>query len=223
MWKVTVEPTCLEKGSKERVCTACDYSYEKVEIDALGHEYTSSVTTKATCEKDGVLTYKCTRTGCGDTYTEVIPATGHKYDKGVVTKEATCEEDGVKTFTCTNADCDEEYTEAIPAIGHKYDKGVVTKEATCTVNGEERADCSRCDYYETKELIANNHKDENLDGTCDYCNEYIADKDCLCVCHAKTIGAFVYKLFKIIDKVLKTNLVEKVFGISNLCDCGIRH
>ena len=91
------------------------------------------------------------------------------------------------------------------------------------MNGEERADCSRCDYYETKELIANNHKDENLDGYCEYCEEFIADKDCLCVCHAKTIGAFVYKLFKIVDSIFNVNLVEKVFGISDICVCGIRH
>lgn len=100
---------------------------------------------------------------------------------------------------------------------------VVTKEATCTVNGEERADCSRCDYYETKELIANNHKDENLDGYCEHCKEFIADKDCICICHAKGIGAFIYRLFKIIDITLKTNLVGRVFGISDICVCGIRH
>lgn len=64
---------------------------------------------------------------------------------------------------------------------------------------------------------------ENLDGSCDYCGEYIADKDCLCVCHAKTIGAFMYKIFKIIDKLFNTNLVGKVFDISDICACGIAH
>ncbi|MBR2320415.1 MAG: endonuclease [Clostridia bacterium] len=43
------------------------------------HNYVGRVTTAATCGKDGVKTYTCSL--CGDSYTEVIPATGaHTYD-----------------------------------------------------------------------------------------------------------------------------------------------
>ncbi|MBQ1283437.1 MAG: hypothetical protein IIY18_00345, partial [Clostridia bacterium] len=40
------------------------------------HVYTSEVTTKATCQTKGVLTYTCE---CGDTYTEAIPVVDHSY------------------------------------------------------------------------------------------------------------------------------------------------
>lgn len=114
--------------------------------------------------------------------------------------------------------CDE-----MEVIEHNMGDFVVTKEATCTEKGEERATCAECDYYEIREIPIKEHTDEDLDGYCDSCNEYIADEDCLCICHAKTIGAFVYRLFKAIDKVFKTRLVEKVFGITDICVCGIKH
>ena len=47
---------------------------------AHSHSYTVKVTTAATCTDKGVKTYTCT---CGDSYTEVIPATGHNYVDGV--------------------------------------------------------------------------------------------------------------------------------------------
>lgn len=115
------------------------------------HSYTSSVTTQATCTTDGVRTYICS---CGHSYTEAIPATGHKYVDGVcsvcgatdpnhsgsegdephthsysssVTKEATCTTEGVRTYTCA---CGHAYTEPIAPTGHNFVNG------TCTVCGE---------------------------------------------------------------------------------------
>ena len=41
------------------------------------HSYTSTVTTAATCDAPGLMTYTCSK--CGDTYTEKIPATGHTW------------------------------------------------------------------------------------------------------------------------------------------------
>lgn len=40
------------------------------------HSYTSKVTKEATCGADGTKTFNCS---CGDTYTEKIAATGHKW------------------------------------------------------------------------------------------------------------------------------------------------
>ncbi|MGN0468289.1 MAG: leucine-rich repeat protein, partial [Acutalibacteraceae bacterium] len=42
------------------------------------HEYTSTVTTAATCTEAGVMTYTCSV--CGDSYTEEIPDLGHSYE-----------------------------------------------------------------------------------------------------------------------------------------------
>lgn len=57
--------------------TTCNTCGEVREVS--GHTYSSKVTTAATCGKAGVKTYTCSV--CGDSYTEVIPATGkHVYD-----------------------------------------------------------------------------------------------------------------------------------------------
>ena len=46
------------------------------------HSYIAKVTTPATCTTDGIKTYICS---CGDSYTEVIKATDHKWDEGKIT------------------------------------------------------------------------------------------------------------------------------------------
>lgn len=159
VWQITKEATCTEDGSRELICSNCEYSYETETIVAIGHKYDKGVVTEeATCEADGEKLFTC-QNGCGDTYTEAIPAIGHNYDEGVVTKEATCENDGVKTFTCKN-DFDHTYTEVIPAIGHKYDKGVITKEATCEEDGVKTFTCTNagCGDSYTETIPAIGHK-----------------------------------------------------------------
>ena len=56
------------------------------------------VTTAATCTENGVMTYTCTM--CGDTKTEVIPATGHAY--GAPVWKWNDDFTASATFTCTN-------------------------------------------------------------------------------------------------------------------------
>ena len=78
------------------------------------HEYGEwTVTTPATCTEDGVKSRTC---ACGETETQVIPATGHSFGKWTVTTPATCTEDGVESRTC--AACGEIETRAIKATGH---------------------------------------------------------------------------------------------------------
>ena len=67
-------PTCTEKGYTTHTC-ACGDSYVDTYTDALGHAWDNGKVTKpATETEDGVKTFTCTR--CGETKTEVIPATG---------------------------------------------------------------------------------------------------------------------------------------------------
>ena len=71
---VVTVPTCTEKGYTTHTC-ACGDSYVDTYTDALGHAWDSGKVTKpATETEDGVKTFTCTR--CGETKTEVIPATG---------------------------------------------------------------------------------------------------------------------------------------------------
>ena len=96
---VTTAPTCTEDGVKTYTCGECGHTYTEA-IAALGHMYSDgtcllcgeaepcshlwdngSTTTAATCTTDGVKTYTCRK--CGETKTETIKATGHKYLDGV--------------------------------------------------------------------------------------------------------------------------------------------
>ncbi len=91
-----------------------------------------SIITAATCDKDGVKTYTCTR-GCGHSYTESIPATGHAYGEWSVTKEATCTEAGTESRVCANDNAHVE-TRDIAAKGHT-EKRVNPVLATCSKEG----------------------------------------------------------------------------------------
>ena len=69
------------------------------------HQYASEITKKMTCTSDGVRTYNCT---CGDSYEEIITATGHNYEAITPSLE---KEDGKCTFCCTN--CGDKYEYAL--------------------------------------------------------------------------------------------------------------
>ena len=71
---VVTAPTCTEKGYTTHTCS-CGDSYVDTYVDALGHAWDSGKVTKEPTETEtGVKTFTCTR--CGETKTEVIPATG---------------------------------------------------------------------------------------------------------------------------------------------------
>lgn len=96
---ISKEPTCTETGEKTYTCD-CGDSYTE-EISATGHKdtdgdgvcdecgendpnhkhsYTETITKEPTCTEAGEKTYTC---GCGESYTEEIPAKGHNYVDGV--------------------------------------------------------------------------------------------------------------------------------------------
>lgn len=92
---------------------------EPTEPECAHENANSEVTTKATCTADGILTYTCE---CGETWEEVIPATGHSFDDGVETVAPGCETDGLLAKTCAN--CGDTVEEPIPAPGHSYVDGI---------------------------------------------------------------------------------------------------
>ena len=71
------------------------------------------VTSEATCEKNGILTYTCTE--CNMTKVEIMPKTeNHSYGEWIVRTEATQTTEGEKYRTCSV--CGHEETETIPVI-----------------------------------------------------------------------------------------------------------
>ena len=65
-------------------------------LDSHTHSYTSQITKSATCKEEGVKTYTCS---CGDTYTEKIAKTAHKYTTKTVAPTYTTQ--GYTLHTCS--------------------------------------------------------------------------------------------------------------------------
>ena len=62
------------------------------------HSYTKTVLSNATCTTAGTVKYTCS---CGDSYTETIPATGHKSSAWIIDKAASIGVKGSKHRECT--------------------------------------------------------------------------------------------------------------------------
>ena len=146
-------PRIRTRDRADIICTAHTHAFG---------EWT--VTTPATCTKDGVKTRTC---ACGETETQTIPATGHSFGEWTVTTPATCTADGVESRTCSA--CGETETRTIPATGHSFGEWTVTTPATCTVDGTETRTCSACGETETRAIPATGHVDADNDGKCDVC------------------------------------------------------
>lgn len=95
------------------------------------HTYTEAVTTKASCETDGVKTFTCE---CGDSYTEAIPATGHSFTSYVYNEDATYTADGTETAKCDNCDETDTRTAEGTMLTYTFNDMSATKYAKSTVN-----------------------------------------------------------------------------------------
>lgn len=115
------------------------------------HYLTRKITKKATCTEDGVITYTCTK--CNESYTEKIPATGHKYND--VVTEASCDKGGYTFHTCAN--CGDTYKDDFTApTGHKYTKTTV-KQASCEIDGVSVYTCDTCGDSYSEVIKAKGH------------------------------------------------------------------
>ena len=93
------------------------------------HEYKldSELSKAPTCTEAGENVYVCS---CGESYTEDVAATGHKWGKWEVVKEATTEKEGREKRTCET--CHEEDFRSIP----KLDAKTVTVTFVDTFDGD---------------------------------------------------------------------------------------
>ena len=157
-------PRIRTRDRADIICTAHTHAFG---------EWT--VTTPATCTKDGVKTRTC---ACGETETQTIPATGHTFGDWEETTPATCTEDGVKTRTCA---CGETETRAIPATGHSFGEWTVTTPATCTKDGVKTRTCA-CGETETQTIPATGHTfgdwEETTPATCT--EDGVKTRTCAC-------------------------------------------
>ena len=121
------DATCTEAATYYVQCDNCsEYTTEKtVPVgEPLGHDWDEgTVTTKPTCEKDGVRTFTCKRDS-SHTYTKAEPATGHSFTKYESNNDATCKKDATETAKCDHG-CGETDTRTDKGskLGHKYEDG----------------------------------------------------------------------------------------------------
>ena len=131
-----VEATCTTDGQTAGLkCSGCGYVYEAVEpITAPGHDWDDGV------EAEGVITYTCKRTDCGETKSEEV---GHTHSHTAVVTAPTCTEPGYTTYTCS---CGDTYTgDETDALGHT-EEPIPGVEATYVTTGlTEGTKCSVCD------------------------------------------------------------------------------
>ena len=65
----------VAEQSNDGWVTVSEFEIARISVDEHIHSYTGEVTTAATCTEAGEMTYTCE---CGESYTEEIPATGHR-------------------------------------------------------------------------------------------------------------------------------------------------
>lgn len=112
------------------------------------HSYVESITTRETCEADGVKTFTC---ACGETYTEAIKASGHAYVADESTREgATCSKDGKEADKVCSVCGNKVEGAKISKTSHKYGDYVYNNDATQKADGTKSRTCSSCGKVDTK-------------------------------------------------------------------------
>ena len=129
-----------ENGIEKNVHFDIQNGYINVK-EKTQHEHTYKLVSEkaATCTTDGEKVYKCT--GCDETKTEVIKATGHDYTTQVI--DPTCTKAGYTLHTCKN--CGKEIKDDyVDAAGHQYVEKII--KPTQTTQGYTRHTCSVCGH-----------------------------------------------------------------------------
>lgn len=137
--KTVVAPTCKAEGYTLVACSGCGNSYREDHTNAIGHQYVSTVISKARCYATGKQKNTCTV--CGYSYNEDIPKIEHPYN--VVVTDPTCTEKGRTTYTCN--DCGYRYHDHyVDALGHEDGELVVLREVNCIMDAYVCRKCTRC-------------------------------------------------------------------------------
>lgn len=102
------------------------------------HTYTWEITSEATCTERGEKTFTCT--SCGNTFTQVIPATNHP-SRRTMSTEGDCGEPGTVETICNLCSA------VISSETLYYDH---TWSSWDTVNGKKTRRCEVCGETQTK-------------------------------------------------------------------------
>ena len=139
----TVPATCGKAGRVDTICDNCGEVVSTRELPPTGaHVWGNGVVTTAPTETTpGVRTYTCS--GCDQTRTEAIPATGAHDYRFTKTVAPTCTDGGYDLYTCSGCGATERRN-LTDAAGHKWDNGTVTTAPTETTPGVRTYTCTVC-------------------------------------------------------------------------------
>ena len=149
----TVPATCGKAGRVDTICSNCGEVVSTRELPPTGaHVWGNGVVTTAPTETTpGVRTFTCT--GCDQTRTEAIPATGTHDYRFTKTVDPTCTDGGYDLYTCSGCGATERRN-LTDAAGHKWDGGTVTTAPTETTPGVRTFTCTVCDQTRTETIPA---------------------------------------------------------------------
>lgn len=156
-WVTTKQPTCYAGGKQEYKCS-CGYVGNGREIPATGnHKWVQQSLTNPTCTVAGKRVYKCSNSGCTNTKTETIAATGHSM-RWVVRTQPTCHSGGKQEYECSSCGYVGNGQE-IPMTNNHNWKLTSTTPATCTVAGTKTYACtnSGCTHTKKETIAATGH------------------------------------------------------------------
>ncbi|MCB5378888.1 Ig-like domain-containing protein [Anaerostipes hadrus] len=190
--KITKEPTQTSTGIKTYTCKTCKKTKEEIIPMLKEHHWDQGTITKQpTCTEQGEKTYKCTDEDCDETYTESIPATGHKNTKVLNQKNATCESEGYTGDTYCD-DCKQiiKAGKTISPTGHTWNDGMVKKAATCESEGIEVYICKTCKKTKEETIAPTGHtKTEIRNKKAATCKEEGYTGDTYCVTCGKKLAS----------------------------------
>lgn len=122
----------LKKGTADITASKGSLTVTRTVRVIHDHSWDAGKATKsATCMKDGEKTYTCS--GCGETKTEAIKATGHKMGAWKTVASATTQKEGRQERSCTV--CNYKETRSIPKL-KSYNFKVVSSKSAVTYNGK---------------------------------------------------------------------------------------
>ena len=149
----TVPATCGKAGRVDTICDNCGEVVSTRELPPTGaHVWGNGVVTTAPTETTpGVRTFTCS--GCDQTRTETIPATGTHDYQFTKTVAPTCTDGGYDLYTCSGCGATERRN-LTDAAGHKWDGGTVTTAPTETTPGVRTFTCTVCDQTRTEAIPA---------------------------------------------------------------------
>ena len=165
----TVPATCGKAGRVDTICDNCGEVVSTRELPPTGaHVWGNGVVTTAPTETTpGVRTFTCS--GCDQTRTETIPATGAHDYRFTKTVDPTCTDGGYDLYTCSGCGATEKRN-LTDAAGHKWDGGTVTTAPTETTPGVRTFTCSGCGQTRTEAIPATGAHDyrftKTVDPTC---------------------------------------------------------